>query len=147
MVRAIGIAVFLGAATLAGPAGAGAEGSVLDQLDVDSARVFALEPDLVRFTTIGSPEGARYASLADELSAAIVRAKAMASDANAGWATLIQIRVITTSEADRAEAAGIFAADPELAALPVSWRVVDRLPAREARIGLDLVAVRRPAGA
>ena len=61
------------------------------------------------------------------------------SDVDTGWSEVIEVRVLTTSEGDRAKVAALVAADPRLAALPVSYRVVDQLSAPRAKVGLDVL--------
>ena len=76
----------------------------------------------------------------EETAAAIERVQTMMSDVDTGWSEVIEVRVLTTSDADRAETAAMIAADPRLAALPVSYRVVDQLSAPRSRVSLDVLA-------
>lgn len=96
----------------------------------------SLQPDLARFTTIGSPDGQVFATLPDEATAAIDRVQAMMTEANTGWSEVIEVQILTTSADDDAAMAALIAGDPRLSALPVSHRVLDRLPAAGARMGI-----------
>ncbi|MFA7262574.1 MAG: hypothetical protein WC068_06095 [Caulobacter sp.] len=115
-------------------------GSIIDQFEASGPNVVFMQyPDLARFRTIGSPGGETYASLADETAAAITRVQTMMSDVDTGWSEVIEVRVLTTSASDQATVVALIAADPRLSALPVSYQVLDRLPADRARIGLDVL--------
>ncbi len=133
----LSIAILLAPATaLAEPAT-----SIIDRFEATGPlATFTLAPDLARFRTIGSPDSQTFNGVADETTAAITRVQAMMSELDTGWPEVIALRVLVTSEADRAQAAAVIAADPRLAALPVSYRLVDRLPAPRARVGLDVLA-------
>ena len=140
MVRLNGIMLSIATLLVAGPALAAPTGSIIDQFEATGpAATFAMYPDLARFTTAGSPEGTVYASLPEETSDAVARVQAMMSDVDTGWSEVIEVRVLTTSEGDRAKVAALVAADPRLAALPVSYRVVDQLSAPRAKVGLDVL--------
>lgn len=140
MVRLNGIMLSIATLLVAGPALAAPTGSIIDQFEATGpAATFAMYPDLARFTTAGSPEGKVYASLPEETSDAVARVQAMMSDVDTGWSEVIEVRVLTTSEGDRAKVAALVAADPRLAALPVSYRVVDQLSAPRAKVGLDVL--------
>lgn len=135
--------IVLSIATLLAPAWAMAEPtpSVINPFEAfGPLATFTLAPDLARFRTIGSPDGQTFNGVADETTAAITRVQAMMSELDTGWSEVIALRVLVTSEADRVQAAAVIAADPRLAALPVSYRLVDRLPAPRARVGLDVLA-------
>lgn len=140
MRRLNGIVLSIATLLAAGPVLAAPSGSIIDQFEASGpAATFAMYPDLARFTTAGSPDGKAFASLSDEAAAAINRAQTMMSEVDTGWSEVIELRVLTTSEADRAEVAALVAADPRLAALPVSYRVVDQLSAPRAKVGLDVL--------
>ncbi len=142
--------IVLSIAILLGPATALAEPtpSVIDEFEASGPlTTFTLAPDLARFRTIGSPDGQTFNGVADETTAAVTRVQAMMSELDTGWSEVIALRVLVTSEADRVQAAAVIAADPRLAALPVSYRLVDRLPATRARVGLDVLTRRYGPGA
>lgn len=135
--------IVLSIAILLAPATALAEPtpSVIDQFEASGPRAtFTLAPDLARFRTIGSPDGQTFNGLVEETAAAIARVQAMMRELDTGWSEVIALRVLITSEVDRIQVAAIIAADPRLAALPVSYRLVDPLPAARARVGLDVLA-------
>lgn len=145
MRRLNGIVLSIATMLAAGPALAAPAGSIIDQFEASgSAVVFMEHPDLARFTTVGSPEGLTYASIPEELTAALTRVQTMMADVDTGWSEVIEVRVLTRSEPDRDAVAVLIAADPRLAGLPVSYRVLDRLSASRARVGLD-VLVKSPA--
>jgi len=140
MRRLNGIVLSIATLLAAGPVMAAPAGSIIDQFEASGPNVVFMQyPDLARFRTIGSPAGETYASLADEAAAAITRVQTMMSDADTGWSEVIEVRVLTTSASDQATVVALIAADPRLSALPVSYRVLDRLPADRARIGLDVL--------
>ncbi|MCF8505686.1 MAG: hypothetical protein K9G59_12300 [Caulobacter sp.] len=140
MLRLNGIVLSIATLLAAGPVLATPSGSIIDQFETSGpAATFAKHPDLARFTTAGSLDGKPYASLATETVAALARIQTMMSDVDTGWSDVIEVRVLTTSEADRVTAAVLIAADPRLAALPVSYRVVGQLPAARAKVGLDVL--------
>ncbi|MDP1737078.1 MAG: hypothetical protein Q8L23_06530 [Caulobacter sp.] len=119
--------------------------SILDQFEAsNSAVVFREHPDLARLTTVGSSRGQTYTSLPEELTAALTRVQTMMADVDTGWSEVIEMRVLTTSEPDRVAVAALIAVDPRLAGRPVSYRVLDRLSAPRAKVGLD-VLVKSPA--
>jgi len=135
-----GIVLSIATLMAAGPAMAAPTGSIIDQFEaVGPDVVFRQYPDLARFRTIGSPNGEIYASLADETAAAITRVQTMMREVDTGWSEVIEVRVLTTSASDEAAVAALVAADPRLSASPVSYRVLDRLPADRAKMGLDVV--------
>lgn len=146
MRRLNGIVLSIATLLAAGPAMAAPPPSLLDQFDARSAAsVFLEHPEVMRFTTVGSPDGRTFASARDEAEAALARAQAMMTDFGAGWADVVEVRIETTSESDRIAVATLLGEDPRLSRLAVTYRVVDRLSAPRARVGLDLVA--RPVGA
>ncbi len=141
MRRLNGIVLSIATLLASGPALAAPTASIIDQFETSGpAATFAMYPDLARFTTVGSPGGKVYTSLPEETSDAVARVQAMMSDVNTSWSEVIEVRVLTTSEADRAEVAALIAADPRLAALPVSYRVDGQLSAPRAKVGLDVLA-------
>lgn len=142
--------IVLSIAILLAPTAALAEPatSIIDRFEATGPlATFTLAPDLARFRTIGSPDGQIFNGVADETTAAITRVQAMMSELDRGWPEVIALRVLVTSEADRVQAAAVIAADPRLAVLPVSYRLVDPLPAARARVGLDVLARRYGRGA
>lgn len=137
MRRLNGIVLSIATLLAAGPALAAPDASVLDPFEIPSpALAFTQQPDLARFTTIGSPDGRVFVALPDETAAAIDRVQAMMVEANTGWSEVIEVQVLTTSADDDAAVAALIARDPRLSALPVSHRVLDRLPAAGARMGI-----------
>lgn len=140
MLRLNGIVLSIATLLVAGPVLAAPSGSIIDQFEATGpAATFARHPDLARFTTAGSPEGKVYTSLPEETSDAVARVQAMMKDVETGWSEVIEVRVLTTSEGDRAKVAALVAADLRLTALPVSYRVVDQLSAPRAKVGLDVL--------
>ncbi|MBI5941873.1 MAG: hypothetical protein HY859_15770 [Caulobacterales bacterium] len=140
MLRLNGIVLSIATLLVAGPTLAAPTGSIADPFETMAPEAaFSRYPDLVRFRTIGSPDGRTFASLSDETAAAITRVETMMRDVDTGWSEVIELRILTASEADRTETAALIAADPRLSVLPVSYRVVDRLPADRARVGLDVL--------
>lgn len=146
MLRLNGIVLSIATLLAAAPALAAPEASLIDQLDGSNpAMVFVQHPDLARFSTIGSPDGTVFASLSDETAAAIARVQTMMSDVDTGWSEVVEARVLVTSDTDRAEATRLIAADSRLAALPVSYRLVEQLSAPRAKFGLDVVVISKTA--
>ena len=142
MLRLNGIVLSIATLLAAGPALAEPAAPIIDRFEATGPVVaFTMYPDLARFTTTGSPDGKVFTSLSEETTAAITRVQGMMGDVDTGWSEVIELRVLTTTEADRAEVAALIAADPRLAALPVSYRVVGQLAATRAKVGLDVVVI------
>lgn len=140
MLRLNGIVLSIATLLAAGPALAAPDTAAPDPFEAFSPDLaFAQHPDLARFTTIGSPDGQMFASLSDETAAAIDRVQTMMTDVNTGWSEVLEVRILTTSEADQTTIAALIARDPRLAAVPVSYRVLDRLPADGARMGIEVL--------
>lgn len=107
--------------------------------DAGPAQVFARHPDLAQFTTVGSPDGQTFVSLPDETMAALSRVQGMMSEANTGWSDVLEVRILTMSAADQASVAAQITNDPRLSALPITYRIVDSLPANGARLGIQVL--------
>ncbi|WP_271066687.1 hypothetical protein [Caulobacter sp. NIBR1757] len=118
--------------------------SLIDQLSGPAAeQIFRERPGLSRFATSGSPDAKVYPDVATELKGALERTRAMMAAESADWSEVLEVRISTRNEADREAAIAVIAEYPEVARLPVSFSVVNKLPATRARVSLDVVAEER----
>lgn len=140
MLRLNGIVLSIATLLVAGPVLAGPNIVTPDPFEAFAPDfAFAQRRDLARFTTIGSPDGPLFASPAEETAAAINRVQSMMTDVNTGWPDVLEVRILTTSAVDQETVAALIANDPRLAGLPVSYRVVERLPADGAAMGIEVL--------
>ena len=115
--------------------------SLIDQFKAGcSSELYAANPGLATFENIGSADGLRFEKLMDETRASFVNLQRSMDELNVQPGEIVEIRVESASAANLNEVEANFAATPELAGLPFSYRVVDHLPVSSARIGFYAVA-------
>jgi hypothetical protein len=117
------------------------EPTLIDQFKAGCSReLYMANPGLASFENVGSADGLRFETLMDETRHSFVNLQRSMDELNVQRADIVEIRVETTSAANLKEVEASFAASPELAGLPFSYRVVDRLPVSPARVGFYAVA-------
>lgn len=117
------------------------EPSLVDQFKAGCSReLYTANPELASFENVGSADGLRFDKLMDETRHSFVNLRRSMDELNVQRADIVEIRVETTSADSLKEVEASFAASPELAGLPFSYRVVDRLPDSSARVGFYAVA-------
>jgi hypothetical protein len=115
--------------------------SLVDQFKAGcSSELYAANPGLASFENIGSADGLKFDKLMDETRHSFVNLQRSMDELNVQRADIVEIRVEATSAANLQEVEASFAASPEMAGLPLSYRVVDSLPDASARVGFYAVA-------
>jgi hypothetical protein len=115
--------------------------SLVDQFKAGCAsELYAANPQIASFENIGSADGLRFERLMDETRHSLGNLQRSMAELNVQRADIVEIRVEATSAANLKEVETSFAASPELAGLPFSYRVVDSLPDASARVGFYAVA-------
>lgn len=117
------------------------EPTLIDQFKAGCSReLYTANPGLASFENVGSADGLRFETLMDETRHSFVNLQRSMDELNVQRADIVEIRVETTSADSLKEVEASFAASPELAGLPFSYRLVDRLPVSPARVGFYAVA-------
>jgi hypothetical protein len=115
--------------------------SIVDQFKAGcSGELYIANPGLASFENVGSADGLRFEKLMDETRHSLVNLQRSMDELNVQRGDIVEIRVEATSANSLKEVEASFAATPELAGLPFSYRVVDRLPVASARVGFYAVA-------